>query len=111
MLTQRVTRFHKRKIIGGSFLKNVFDKVTNLISTGSKIINRIPTGVRSNIAKLAKPLLTKAIDKITAPKALTTTTKVLPKQTTRQRREKLNDMSRAILSNLIAGSGFKNYIS
>ena len=48
MLSQREIRFQKRKIIGGSFLKN---KVRKVISTGSKILNRIPTGVKSEIKK------------------------------------------------------------
>ena len=55
MLSQRETRFHKKKIIGGSLLKNVYDKVRNVISTGSKILNRIPTGVKTEIKKLAAP--------------------------------------------------------
>lgn len=92
MLSQRTLRFHKRKIIGGSFLKNVYDKVRNVVSTGSKILSRIPTGV---IKKLATPLLKKVEEKIPI------TDKAL---------ETLNDRSRAILSNLIAGTGFKNYI-
>ena len=84
MLSQREIRFQKRKIIGESFLKNVYDKVRKVISTGSEILNRVPTGVKSEIKKTV-------LNKI--PKAA------------------LNDRSRAILSNLIAGSGFKNYIS
>ena len=84
MLSQREIRFQKRKIIGESFLKNVYDKVRKVISTGPKILNRIPTGVKSEIKKTV-------LDKI--PKAA------------------LNDRSRTILSNLIARSGFKNYIS
>ena len=81
MLSQREVRFHKRKIIGGSFLKNVYDKVRKVISTGSKILDRVPTGVKSEIKK--------------------TVLNKIPKTA-------LNDRSRAILSNLIAGSGFKN---
>ena len=94
MLSQRETRYHKQKIIGGSLLKNVYDKVKKVISTGSKILNRIPTGVKTEIKKLVtgnnelKKLA--ALEKIPA---------------------ELNDRSRAILSDLIAGSGFKNYIS
>ena len=61
MLSQRETRFHKKKIIGGSLLKNVYDKVRNVISTGSKILNRIPTGVKTEIKKLAAPLLKKSL--------------------------------------------------
>ena len=92
MLSKRDTRFQKRKIIGGSFLRNVYDKVKKVISSGSKILNRIPTGVKSEIKKgiLSKP----ATPQLTKPKPKTA----------------LNDRSRAILSNLIAGSGFKNYI-
>ena len=92
MLSKRDTRFQKRKIIGGSFLRNVYDKVRKVISSGSKILNRIPTGVKSEIKKsiLSKP-------------ATPQLTKTKPKTA-------LNDRSRAILSNLIAGSGFKNYI-
>ena len=37
MLSQRGTRYHKQKIIGGSLLKNVCDKLKNIMSTGSKI--------------------------------------------------------------------------
>ena len=94
MLSQRETRYHKQKIIGESLLKNVYDKVKKVISTESKILNRIPTGVKTEIKKLVtgnnelKKLA--ALEKIPA---------------------ELNDRSRAILSNLIAGSGFKNYIS
>ena len=84
MLSQREIRFQKRKIIGGSFLKNVYDKIRKVISTGSKILNRVPTGVKSEIKK--------------------TVLNKIPKTA-------LSDRSRAILSNLIAGSGFKNYIS
>ena len=84
MLSQREIRFQKRKIIGGSFPKNVYDKVRKVISTGSKVLNRVPTGVKSEIKK--------------------TVLNKIPKIS-------LNDRSRAILSNLIAGSGFKNYIS
>ena len=51
MLSQREIRFQKRKIIGGSFLENLYDKVRKVISTGSKILNRIPTGVKSEIKK------------------------------------------------------------
>ena len=69
--------------MGGSFLKNVYDKVRKVISTGSKILNRIPTCVKSKIKKTV-------LNKI--PKAA------------------CNDRSRAILSNLIEGSEFKNYI-
>ena len=35
MLLQREIRFQKQKIIGGSFLRNVYDKVRTVISTGS----------------------------------------------------------------------------
>lgn len=98
MLSQRETRFQKRKIIGGSFLKNVYDKVRKVISTGSKILNRIPSGVKSEIKKAV-------LNRITTPK---TTVKDAPRITTPK--SSLNDRSRAILSNLIAGSGFKNYI-
>ena len=45
MLSQREIRFQKRKIIGGNFLKNVYYKVRKVISTGSKILNRVPTDV------------------------------------------------------------------
>ena len=83
-LSQREIRFQKRKIIGGSFLSNVYDKVRKVISTGSNILNRVPTGVKSEIKK--------------------TVLNKIPKTA-------FNDRSRAILSNLIAGSGFKNYIS
>ena len=62
MLSQRETRFHKKKIIGGSLLKNVYDKVRNVISTGSEILDRIPTGVKTKIKKLAAPLLNKALE-------------------------------------------------
>ena len=107
MLSQRTLRFHKQKIIGGSFLKNVYDKVRNVISTGSKIISRIPTGVKTEIKKLATPLLKTALEKIPVAKH-DLKDKVLE---TKNILENLNDRSRAILSNLIAGSGFKNYIS
>ena len=40
MLSQRETRYRKQKIIGGSLLKNVYDKLKKVISTGSKILNR-----------------------------------------------------------------------
>lgn len=100
MLSQREIRFHKKKIIGGSFLKNVYDKVRNVISSGSKILSRIPTGVKTQIKNIATPLLkkvaTKALEAPFAAKAL--------------KNAALSDNSRAILSNLIAGSGFKNYL-
>ena len=112
MLSQRETRFHKKKIIGGSLLKNVYDKVRNVISTGSKILNRIPTGVKTEIKKLAAPLLNKALEP--TKKALESVLENIPinKRIINDRElENLNDRSRAILSNLIAGSGFKNYMS
>ena len=112
MLSQRETRFHKKKIIGGSLLKNVYDKVRNVISTGSKILNRIPTGVKTEIKKLAAPLLNKALEP--TKKTLEPVLKNIPikKRIINDRAlENLNDKSRAILSNLIAGSGLKNYIS
>ena len=61
MLSQRTIRFHEQKIIGGSFLKNVYGKMGKVISTGSKILNRIPTCVKTKIKKLATPLLKKAL--------------------------------------------------
>ena len=82
MLSQQEIRFQKRKIIGESFLKNIYDKVRKVISTGSKI-NKVSTGVKSEIKK--------------------TVLNKIPKTA-------LNDRSRAILSNLIALSGFKNHI-
>ena len=94
----RDLRYQKKKIIGGNLLKNVYDRVKGIISTGSKIINRIPTGVRSELKKLVVPMLANKVP-IGADKFLSN----LPS-------DKLNDRSRAILSNLIAGSGFKNYI-
>ena len=112
MLSQRETRFHKKKIIDGSLLKNVYDKVRNVISTGSKILNRIPTGVKTEIKKLAAPLLNKALEP--TKKALEPVLENIPinKRIINDRElENLNDRSRAILSNLIAGSGFKNYMS
>ena len=51
MLSQREIRFQKRKIIRESFLKNVYDKVRKVISTGSKILNRVSTGVKSEIKR------------------------------------------------------------
>ena len=39
MLSQREIRFQKQKIIGGSFLRNIYDKVRKVIGTGSKILN------------------------------------------------------------------------
>ena len=85
MLSHQEIRFQKQKIIEGSFLKNVYDKVRKVISTGSKILNRVPTGVKSEIKKTV-------LNKI--------------------QKTALNDRSikGLILSNLIAGSGFKNYI-
>ena len=112
MLSQRETRFHKKKIIDGSLLKNVYDKVRNVISTGSKILNRIPTGAKTEIKKLAAPLLNKALEP--TKKTLEPVLENIPikKRIINDRAlENLNDKSRAILSNLIAGSGFKNYIS
>ena len=112
MLSQRETRFHKKKIIGGSLLKNVYDKVRNVISTGSKILNRIPTGVKTEVKKLAAPLLNKALEP--TKKTLKPVLENIPinKRFINDRElENLNDRSRAILSNLIAGSGFKNYMS
>ena len=112
MLSQRETRFHKKKIIGGSLLKNVYDKVRNVISTGSKILNRIPTGVKTEIKKIAAPLLNKALEP--TKKTLEPVLENIPikKRIINDRAlENLNDRSRAILSNLIAGSGFKNFIS
>ena len=112
MLSQRETRFHKKKIIGGSLLKNVYDKVRNVISTGSKILNRIPTGVKTEIKKLAAPFLKKALEP--TKKTLEPVLENIPinKRIINDRElENLNDRSRAILSNLIAGSGFKNYMS
>ena len=112
MLSQRETRFHKKKIIGGSLLKNVYDKVRNVISTGSKILNRIPTGVKTEIKKLVAPLLKKALEP--TKKTLEPVLENIPinKRIINHRElENLNDKSRAILSNLIAGSGFKNYMS
>lgn len=98
MLSQREIRYHKRKIIGGSLLKNVYDKVRKVVSTGSKILSR--TG---DIAKKTKKLVANVSQQIEKIPAIT---KQLPVIT-----QHLNDRSRAILSNLIAGSGFKNYIS
>ena len=89
MLSQRETRFHKQKIIGGSLLKNVYDKLKNIVNTGSKILNRVPTRA---IIKLIPTQVKTDMKKLAAPTVL-------------------NDRSRAILSNLIAGSGFKNYMS
>ena len=112
MLSQRETRLHKKKIIGGSLLKNVYDKVRNVISTGSKILNRIPTGVKTEIKKLAAPLLNKALEP--TKKTLKPVLENIPikKRIINDRElENLNNRSRAILSNLIAGSGFKNYMS
>ena len=83
MLSQQEIRFQKRKIIGESFLKNVYDKVRKVISTDLKILNRILTGVKSEIKKTVYNKIIKAA---------------------------LNNRSKAILSNLIAGSGFKHYI-
>ena len=111
MLSQRETRFHKKKIIGASLLKNVYDKVRNAISTGSKILNRIPTGVKTEIKKLAALFLNKALEP--TKKTLEPVLENIPikKRIINDRAlENLNDKSRAILSNLIAGSGFKNYI-
>ena len=112
MLSQRETRFHKKKIICGSLLKNVYDKVRNVISTGSTILNRIPTGVKTEIKKLAAPLLNKALEP--TKKTLEPVLENIPikKRINNDRAlENLNNKSRAILSNLIAGSGFKNYMS
>ena len=101
MLSQHVIRFNKRKVIGGSFLGNVYDKVKNVISTGSKILNRIPTGMKSEIKKAVTPLLKNATTKTMQP-----VKKLLGEDVSTT----LSDRSRAILSNLIAGSGFKNYM-
>ena len=60
MLSKREIKFQKRKIIGGSFLKNVYDKVRKVISTGSKILNKIPTGVKSEIKKTVLNKIPKA---------------------------------------------------
>ena len=98
MLSQRVIRFQKRKIIGGSILKNVYDKVRKVISAGSRIFNRIPTGVKSEIKK-------EVLNRISSSKPDLSNRSRTPKP-----KPALNDRSRAILSNLIAGSGFKNYI-
>ena len=102
MLSQRSLRFHKQKIIGGNILKNVYDKVKNVISTGSKILNRNP-----EIKKVLKNVASNAIKRANA------TTKAIESKVTKAiepLNSTLNDRSRAILSNLIAGSGFKNYM-
>lgn len=107
MLSQRNIRFQKRKIIGGSFLKNVYDKVRRAVSSGSKILNRVPPGVKSEIKKAVVAKLTTA-----QPSKKPTTSRKTTTQPSRKTTPEtaLNDRSRAILSNLIAGSGFKNYI-
>ena len=81
MLSQRETRYRKQKIIGGNLLKSVYDRLKNAINRGSKILNR---EIKKSVMNQLIPTQVKTI---------------------------LNDRSRAILSNLIAGSGFKNYIS
>ena len=51
MLSQRESKFQKLKIIGGIFVENLYDKVKKIISTNSKILNRIPTGEKFEIKK------------------------------------------------------------
>ena len=96
-----LTRFHKKKIIGGNLLKNVFDKVKGLLSSTSKLPTIATTLVR-NAAKKAIASIDKAM-----PKAIASIDKAI----TDKAITGLNDRSRAILSNLIAGSGFRNYLA
>ena len=100
-------RFHKKKIIGGNLLKNVFDKVKGLLSSTSKLptIKDAATTLVRNAAKKAIASIDKA-DKA-MPKAIASIDKAI----TDKAIAGLNDRSRAILSNLIAGSGFRNYLA
>ena len=97
-----ITRYHKRKIIGGNLLKNVVDRVKGVIQFGSKILKRIPTGVKSLVIPAMKAVLEKTLNPVNFETPKT------PKL--RNPETELNDESRAILSNLISGSGFKKYI-
>ena len=55
-------RFSKQKIIGGNLLKNAYDKLKNVISFGSKILNRIPSGIKSEIKTKLKNVAIKAVN-------------------------------------------------
>ena len=92
-----ITRYHKRKIIGGNLLKNVVDRVKGVIQFGSKILKRIPTGVKSLVIPAMKAVLKKTLNPETKTSKL------------RNPETELNDESRAILSNLISGSGFRGF--
>ena len=104
-----LTRFHKKKIIGGNLLKNVFDKVKGLLSSTSKLptIKDAATTLVRNAAKKAIASIDKAITDKAMPKAIASIDKAI----TDKAIAGLNDRSRAILSNLIAGSGFRNYLA
>ena len=105
-------RYHKRKIIGGNLLGNVYDRLKGTLSTGSKIITKPILSVKN---KILKPVVTKAIPYVTQ-KAIDSGTKEILNRvktgikdvsTNPKVRKVLNDRSRAILSNIIAGSGMK----
>ena len=122
MITQRILRYQKKKVIGGNLLKNVYDRVKGIISTGSKIINRVPVGIRSELKKLIVPLVNKVPTIVDSSKIINRVPVGIRSELKKlivplankvpdSQSDKLNDRSRAILSNLIAGSGFRNYIN
>ena len=68
--------------------------------------------MKTEIKKLAAPLLNKALEPTKKTLEPVLENILIKKLIINDRAlENLNDKSRAILSNLIAGSGFKNYIS
>lgn len=104
-------RYQKRKVIGGNLLGNVYDKAKGVLSSASKIVT-LPYRAAKTILK---PVANKALPYVKQKSADVATKHILNRvrqgvrdiSTNPKVKKVLTDRSRAILSNIIAGSGMK----
>ena len=113
-------RYYKRKVVGGNLLGNVFDKSKGLLSSASKIAavpyRAVKTMLKNQLKQKALPYVQQKAKDYVQQKAKDMVTKnilnrarqgVKDISNNQKVKKVLNDRSRAILSNIIAGNGLK----
>ena len=105
-------RYYKRKVVGGNLLGNVFDKSKGLLSSASKIAavpyRAVKTMLKNQLKQKALPYVQQKAKDMVTKNILNRARQGVKDISNNQKVKKvLNDRSRAILSNIIAGNGLK----
>ena len=104
-------RYQKRKVIGGNLIGNVYDKAKGVLSSASKIVTlpyRATKAILKPAVNKALPYVKQGVKDVATKEIYNRVRQGVSDISKNPKVKKvLTDRSRAILSNIIAGSGLK----